>query len=121
MATTSLLSANAQKLYEALKTNGSMGEDKAIEILFPKPLYVGTMDPNYSTEEKEKIQREYWQHDINFYGIANSRPVNGVSVDFVPTANYSDITSEAWRELKKAGLGYAKNIGYNVYVYLIKK
>lgn len=103
------LSQNAQKLLNALKVS-SMWEDKAINVLFPAPVY----------SSNPKDQELYWQHDVNFYGHANTRPVNGESKTFTPTANYSEITYNAFKELKDNGLVYSKNNGYNNYSYHLK-
>lgn len=114
------LSDNAQKLLEALKIKSLWAQD-AICVLFPKPQYVGTMDPAYTTDEKISIQKTYWQWDVNLYGIESVRPVNGHSVIFIKTVDtdYSKVTYNAMKELKDAGLAYSKNCGYNEYSYHI--
>ena len=113
------LSEKATKLYNALK-KGSMHEGDAIKVLFPEPKYIGTLDPGFTNEEKETVQKIYWQWEININGIANTRPILGISTLIEPTANYSSITFAAWKEIKDAGLGWSKNMGYNTYRYYVK-
>jgi hypothetical protein len=112
------LSKNAEKLLTAIKQN-NLWENKAIEILFPKPQYIGTMDPNFTPQAKIIIQTDYWQWDCNLYGCDTNRPVNGVSTDFKMSTDksYADITMEAIKELKAAKLIVTKNAGYNTYYY----
>lgn len=112
------LSTKAVKLLEALK-KADVWEEKAIEILFPKPQYVGTMDPNFTAQAKINIQSMYWQWEANLFGIATDRPVNGVTTHFElnEPMSYASVTRDAFIELKKAGLAIAKNAGYNTYRY----
>lgn len=110
------LSDNATKLLNYLKS-GSMWDSKAIDVLFPPVPYVGTLDPNYSEEDKKAIQTAHWQRDVNLYGNANERPVLGVSIRFEPTDNYANKTMEAVKELKAAGLMKSVNDGFNNYAY----
>jgi hypothetical protein len=101
------LSDNAQKLYNVIKS-GSIWEDNAITILFPKPIY------------SKETAAEFWQYEANMYGNqTNKFPVNGVLIEFkinIPTC-YKDISMQAITELKNEGLIYAKNNGYNSYSY----
>jgi hypothetical protein len=119
--TTLALSLNAEKLLQAVKSS-NLWETEAITVLFPKPSYVGTMDPNYTTEEKINIQTAFWQWEENLYGNGSTRPVNGTSVNFEMNVSesYADTTMKAVKELKKAGLIVAKNAGYNTYYYTLK-
>lgn len=105
------LSDNAQKLYSFLKTNGAAHETTCIDFFYPAPVYGSTRE--------EKIQ--YWQHDVNYYGHANNRPVgNGETMDFVPTGNYAREISAAYQELRKAGLAGERNNGTNSYTFFAK-
>ena len=98
------LSTNAQMLLSAIKNN-SLWEQDAIKVLFPAPVYT------------KETAAAYWQWDVNLYGNPNSRPVNGESVFFTPTANYADITQSAVKELKAQDLIRSANNGYNDYAY----
>ena len=112
------LSNNAKVLLAAIKDK-SMWEGDTINVLFPKPPYVGTLDAGYTEDEKIRIQSIYWQWDINLYGNAAIRPVNGESVQFemnVPKC-YADVTRDAIKELLSAGLITSHNGGYNTYSY----
>lgn len=115
---TTTLSAHATKLLTALKI-ADVWEENAINVLFPKPQYVGTMDPDFTEQAKINIQTSFWQWEVNLYGYANDRPVNGTLVHFElnEAKSYSDTTRTAFIELKKAGLAVAKNAGYNTYYY----
>lgn len=112
------LSINAQKLLAEIKTR-SLWEGEAINVLFPKPQYIGTLDPNYDTDTKIKVQTNYWQWEENLYGNGSCRPVNGSHVDFKMNVDksYDAVTYEAVKELKAAGLLESKNGGFNNYSY----
>lgn len=111
-----ILSENAAKLLSALRQR-PLHEQDAIKVLFPEPKYIGTLDPDFDTETKESVQKAYWQWDVNLYGQNHSRPVNGTHFYFIATANYSDVTYAAYKELKEAGYAYSSNNGYNTYTY----
>jgi hypothetical protein len=116
------LSSNAQKLYEFLLQTGGAWENKCIEALYPKPPYVGTLDPNYSDDQKKNIQEAYWQWEVNCNGMTIGRPVLGINVEFISNADYSKDISAAYQELRKSGLADEKNSGFNdYYFYPIKK
>lgn len=113
-----MLSDNAKKLYEAIKLNGGwMHEDNAISVIFPKPTY-----PTKEEENREEKQRVYWQWDISLYGGERESPVgDGFEKFTCPFENSFDrVAFAAWQEIKKAGLGYSKNNGYNSYTYFVK-
>lgn len=105
---TTTLSENAQKLLTAIKAN-NLWEEKAIEVLFPKPVY------------SKENQAEYWQHEANTWGNISgvSRPVGNESIVFMPNVErtFEAVTYDAVKELKAANLIEAKNAGYNTYYY----
>lgn len=107
------LSNNAKKLLEIIKNNnGSIWEDKAVEILFNKPEY--TREPTQAAK--------VWQWEANNHLTEHERPVNNVSVLFKPTieTGYFDQTYKAAKELKAANLINIPNKGWNVYAYETK-
>jgi len=110
------LSENAQKLYAALlKTNGAH-ESNLRDILFPPPKYVSG-----------ELNNEYWQWDVNIYGHPRNvvRNNNSATWDtFKPNIEkcYASQLSEAYQELRKAGLADESNNGYNSYwFYPVKR
>lgn len=110
-------SETAKRLLDILK-NSSEWHQHCTDKLFPAP--------KYSKENRS----EYWQHEANIYGNPQNRVIllaeenNGVAVfgDFKPNISrpYSSQTSDAYLELKRAGLANERNNGYNEYVYFLK-
>lgn len=103
------LSNNAQTLLKAIKES-NLWEEKAIDVLFPAPVY------------SRETAADYWQNEANKFGYSVIRPVNGQSVEFFMNIEKSQdvITYEAVKELKAAGLIISKNAGYNTYYYQAK-
>jgi len=118
--TTKTLSAAAQTLYNGLKSNGATWAQNCVKFFHSEPKYIGTLDANYTEEEKENSQRAYWQWNVNLNGVANTRPVLGKTVLFEPTANYSKEVHEAYQELSKSGMAGEQNNGYNEYRFYAK-
>jgi hypothetical protein len=104
------LSNNAQKLLTFLKKSGAAWHQNCIKALFPEPKY----------ESNPEAQTAYWQWEVNLYGNELIRPVGQENIKFIPVDNYSQKTSEAYQELKKAGLADEKNNGYNEYMLYAK-
>lgn len=103
------LSPTAQKLYAILLNTGGDWEHKLTEILFDKPQYVSGTPNN-----------EYWQWDANMYGHERTVKNDGDNWNtFRPNIDrsYADQTSDAYQQLRKAGLAGEKNNGYNDYVF----
>jgi len=103
------LTTNAALLLAEIKKS-SIWEERAIYVLFPAPVY------------SRENAANYWQHEANVYGNTTQRPVNGQNVEFAPNVSttYADATYAAIKELKAAGLIYAKNHGFNNYSYHAK-
>lgn len=112
------LSDNAKKLLTALRAK-PLHENNALKAIFPEPKFI-VNDPNLSNDEIAKIQRDYWQWDVNFNGIGRERPVLGIQEYFEPTGNYLNSLYSAYSELKKAGLVKSSNNGYNSYTFFAK-
>jgi hypothetical protein len=107
---TSNLSDNAHKLYIFLLKTGGAWKQNCIEALFGKVEY-----PINGTKED---YLEYWQWSANLYGCdENRRSVLGEIIDIKATADYSNETSKAYQELRKAGLANEKNNGSNEYFF----
>lgn len=106
MNTTTQLSDNAQKIYNALKGTSGAWIGNLVKVLYPEPKYISA---------DAEAQTAYWQWDVNLYGNQHERPVAGVSVMFTPTGNYNAEVSAAYQELRKAGLAGERNNGYNEY------
>ena len=102
-----MLSENATKLLAFLQKNGGAWKDNCIDHVFNKPVYASNPD----------AQRNYWQWEADAYGGNQSRPVAGESVIFSPliSRTFSTLTSDAYQELKTAGLANERNNGYNEY------
>lgn len=110
------LSANARKLYQAMK-EGPIWEDKAINVLFPPPAYIASIDLRYPKSEIRNAQMIFWQYIADRYGHSITRPVFGISQIFYSSANYAAITHAAFLELKNAGIICSRNDGVNYYSY----
>ena len=93
------LSVNAQKLYSFLKETGGAWEYKCIEAIYPKPDYLSN-------------PAAHWQWEANCDGQTYTRPVKGIHQE-----NYSKEISQAYQELRKAGLADERNSGYNDYFF----
>lgn len=107
------LSNNAKILLSIIqKNNGSIWEDKAVDLLFNKPEY--TREPEQATM--------VWQWEANCNLRTIDRPINGVNVLFTPNieVSYLDQTYKAAKELKDANLINIPNKGWNVYAYETK-
>lgn len=116
------LSENANKLLEFLNKTGGAWESKCMEALYPKPIYVGTYNKEYSKKEIEIIQKNHWQWEADAFGNDIKRPVLEVFNYFNSNDNYSRKTSEAYHELKNLGLAEEASNGFNVYfIYPTKK
>lgn len=102
----SQLSAAAQKLLAYLIQTDGAWKANCMDAIFNKPSYL---------TNNEAAQTAYWQWEANAYGYNVERPVCGKSVEFVSKHNYSWATSEAYQELRAAGLAGEKNNGYNEY------
>lgn len=111
------LSENAKKLLDFLKKTGGAWEHKCMEELYPKPKYVSTNEKGYTAEQITEIQSEFWQWSANAFGVDEYRPVCGFFMNFLSKDNYSQKTSQAYRELKKLGLAYEANSGFNDYYF----
>jgi hypothetical protein len=111
--TTVTLSENASKLLSILNTTGGAWEGTLIELMFEKPQFPKSDDP----QAREK-RIAHWQYCVNMYGNPHNYHVgNGEFMDFEPTANYGSILSAAYQELRKLGLAKESNSGYNDYFF----
>lgn len=111
------LSPIAEKLYKFLVKTCGAHETKCEDYLFDKPKYPETND--------REMRIVYWQWESNLYGNKNERVVfeleNGKyeMMEFYPTVerNYSSLVSDAYQELRRNGLVFEKNNGYNSYTF----
>lgn len=101
------LSDLATKLLTYLQQTGGAWEGNCMDHLFDKPQYASNPD----------AQRRYWQWEADAYGGEHNKPVGSESVLFKQNIerNYSRLTSDAYQELRKAGLANERNSGYNDY------
>lgn len=105
--TTQQISDTAKKLLEFLQKTGGAWKGNCMDYVFSKPRY----------ESIPNAQRAYWQWETNAYGGNQIMPVGDESVTFTQSIEktYSSQISDAYQELKKAGLADETNNGYNEY------
>lgn len=111
--TTTNLTPTAKKLYEILLSTGGAHENKLTELLFDMPKYIDGQ-PNH----------EYWQWDANVYGIERTVKNEGEKWNTYTQnikVTYDKQLSDAYQELRRAGLATEKNNGYNSYWFFPKK
>lgn len=118
------LSENSRKLYDILLQTGGGWEQSLMEIMFPKPVYA----------KNPEARRAVWQYEANAFGHPTPERVvvmpeessdgKGVFEVFQPQVpvSYFNQVSQAYQELRKAGLAGERNSGYNDYwLYPIKR
>lgn len=112
MKTTIQLSDNAKKLYSLLVQTGGAHEEHLIDMMFSKPIYVAG-----------EQNSEYWQYDANIYGNERTMTFNGITTTYTKNVDvdFAKQVSMAYQELKKAGMAYERNNGYNCYTFFPKK
>ncbi len=115
-----VVSETSGKLLEFLKQSGGAWIDKCMDIVFEKPKY-----PTDNDREKRIV---FWQWESNSYGNTVERPIfdlgNGEFERMVFTPNvevdYRTQISNAYQQLKKNGLAFEKNNGFNEYFLYTK-
>jgi hypothetical protein len=110
MKNTASLSANAKKLYQHLCECGHLHEMTAASLLFNQPEFI-----------RGQTENKYWQWTVNSSFFERSYCINEVFVDFKKTIekSFRSQTSDAYLELKDAGLAEESNNGYNSYTYYV--
>lgn len=103
------LSTTATKLLAYLQATGGAWENNCMDHVFEKPEYASNPD----------AQRAYWQWQANAYGCVDNMPVGPDSISFGRTIDrkYSLQLSDAYQELKAAGLADERNSGFNDYFF----
>lgn len=114
MQTTTNLSETAQKLLAELIKTGGAWEQSLMDAVFLKPTY-----PTDKNDREGRIK--YWTWQANAYGNAITMSVGADHNDTMifPGCEYKDSyahqLSNAYQELKKAGLADERNNGFNEY------
>ncbi len=105
------LSFNAQILLDFLK-QGPKADWECMNELFPKPKYPSP----YDFEGAKAVH----QHSVNIYGNSHLYDAYGL-IEQTEFPCYDRQTSEAYQELKAAGLAKESNNGYNCYTFSLLK
>ena len=102
------LSKLAEDLLKYLVETDGAWENYCVQALFPRGNYVSNGDNS-----------AYWQWEANAYGVS----INRLGKEYNPTVevSYNALTSQAYGELRAAGLADEKNSGYNDYFFYATK